>query len=138
MQLVTPEKVAERIVCGPDLEQSVAKNREVEGLGFDRIVIHQAGPEQEKFLKFAQDELLPALRCFSSLSARIPARRDVHIREMAESISASGKAWTGAGTANDAHGPPTRWSARADRPLADARPVLFRRCRGGCQRRAAI
>ena len=62
MQLVTPEKVAERIVCGPDLEQSVAKNREVEGLGFDRIVIHQAGPEQDAFLRFAKEELLPALR----------------------------------------------------------------------------
>src|SRR5690606_3035053 len=138
MQLVTRVKVAERNVCGPDLEQDVAKNRVAEGLGFDRSVLHQAGTEQGKFRKFAQDEVPTAIRSFSSLSARIPARRDVHIREMAESISASGKAWTGAGTANDAHGPPTRWSARADRPLADARPVLFRRCRGGCQRRAAI
>jgi len=62
MRLVTPEKVAEKIVCGPELERFVAKVREIEGMGFDRIVIHQAGPEQEKFLSFARDELLPALR----------------------------------------------------------------------------
>jgi G6PDH family F420-dependent oxidoreductase len=62
MQLVTPEKVAEKIVCGPDLERFVAKVKEVAAMGFDRVVIHQAGPEQEKFLDFARDELLPAIR----------------------------------------------------------------------------
>jgi hypothetical protein len=31
-------------------------------MGFDRIVIHQTGPEQGKLLRFAQEELLPALR----------------------------------------------------------------------------
>ncbi|MEN6342303.1 MAG: TIGR03557 family F420-dependent LLM class oxidoreductase [Methanospirillum sp.] len=61
-QMVSSDKVAEKIICGPDLERFVAKIREVQGLGFDRIVIHQAGPEQETFLRFAKDELLPALR----------------------------------------------------------------------------
>ena len=61
-QMVTPDKVAEIITCGPSLERFVAKVKEVQGLGFDRIVIHQAGPEQEKFFRFAKDELLPALR----------------------------------------------------------------------------
>jgi coenzyme F420-dependent glucose-6-phosphate dehydrogenase len=61
-QMVTPDKVAETIVCGPDLDRFVARVKEVQGFGFDRIVIHQAGPEQEKFLRFAKDDLLPALR----------------------------------------------------------------------------
>lgn len=61
-KMVTPDRVAEKIVCGPDLERFVAKVKEIEKLGFDRIVIHQVGPEQEKFLRFAQDELLSALR----------------------------------------------------------------------------
>lgn len=61
-QMVTPDRVAEKIVCGPDLERFVAKVKEIEKLGFDRIVIHQAGPEQETFLRFARDKLLPAIR----------------------------------------------------------------------------
>ena len=62
MKLVTPDTVAEKIVCGPDLERFVAKVRAVQALGFDRVVIHQAGPEQDAFLRFAKEELLPALR----------------------------------------------------------------------------
>jgi G6PDH family F420-dependent oxidoreductase len=61
-RMVTPDKVAEKIVCGPDLERFVAKVREVQGLGFDRISIHQAGPDQDTFFRFAREELLPALR----------------------------------------------------------------------------
>ena len=59
---VREDDVAEKIVCGSDLERFVAKVKEVAGMGFDRIVIHQAGPEQEKFFRFAREELLPALR----------------------------------------------------------------------------
>lgn len=60
--MATPEKVAEKVVCGSDLERFVAKVREAEELGFDRISLHQVGTEQEAFLRFAKDELLPALR----------------------------------------------------------------------------
>lgn len=60
--MVTPERVAEKIVCGSDLEWFVAKVKEVSGMDFDRIAIHQAGPEQEEFLSFAKEELLPSLR----------------------------------------------------------------------------
>ena len=58
MRFATPEK----IVCGPDLERFVANVGEVADMGSDRIPIRQAGPEEEKFLCFARDELLPALR----------------------------------------------------------------------------
>jgi len=60
--MTTPEQVAEEVVCGSDLERFVAKVRSAQELGFDRIAIHQIGPEQEPFLRFAKDELLPALR----------------------------------------------------------------------------
>ncbi|MEN6342508.1 MAG: TIGR03557 family F420-dependent LLM class oxidoreductase [Methanospirillum sp.] len=60
--MTTPEQVAEKVVCGSDLERFVAKVRSARELGFDRIAIHQVGPEQENFLGFAKDELLPAFR----------------------------------------------------------------------------
>ncbi len=59
--MVTPEKVAEKVVCSPDLKRFVAEVRSAEDLGYDRISLHQVGLEQEGFLAFARGRLLPAL-----------------------------------------------------------------------------
>ena len=61
-RMATPGQVAKKVVCGPDLDRFVEKVRSAEELGFDRISLHQVGPEQDEFLRFARDELLPALR----------------------------------------------------------------------------
>jgi G6PDH family F420-dependent oxidoreductase len=57
---VTEDQVARRIVCGPDTERHLAAIREYAHAGYDHVFIHQVGPDQQGFMRFAQDELLPA------------------------------------------------------------------------------
>jgi G6PDH family F420-dependent oxidoreductase len=59
---VTEDQVAELVPCGPDVERHVAKIAEYVDAGFDQVYIHQVGPDQTGFIKFAEGELLPALR----------------------------------------------------------------------------
>jgi G6PDH family F420-dependent oxidoreductase len=60
---VTPDQVAEAISCGPDVEAHVEAVRPFIDAGFTEIALVQIGGEhQEPFLRWAQDELLPALR----------------------------------------------------------------------------
>jgi coenzyme F420-dependent glucose-6-phosphate dehydrogenase len=49
------------ISCGPDAEKHIASIRKYAEAGYDHIFIHQIGPDQLNFLKFAQSELLPEL-----------------------------------------------------------------------------
>jgi coenzyme F420-dependent glucose-6-phosphate dehydrogenase len=60
-QLIAPEDVAEKVVCGPDPGAIVEKTREFVDAGFDHVFIHQVGPRQEEFLEFAKSDLLPAV-----------------------------------------------------------------------------
>jgi G6PDH family F420-dependent oxidoreductase len=59
VQLVTPEKVKEGTVVGPDVDPYLAKIDEFAQAGFDHIYIHQIGPDQEGFIRFAEREILP-------------------------------------------------------------------------------
>ena len=59
---VTEEQVAEVVPCGPGPERHLAKIREYIDAGYDHVYIHQIGPDQAGFLKFAEGELLPALQ----------------------------------------------------------------------------
>jgi G6PDH family F420-dependent oxidoreductase len=59
---VTPENVAEKITCGPSVEQHVKAVRKFVDAGFDHIVLTQIGPDQESFLDMFERELAPALR----------------------------------------------------------------------------
>jgi G6PDH family F420-dependent oxidoreductase len=58
---ITEDAVAEVIVCGPDPKPYVAAIRKYVEAGFDHIVIHQVGPDQEGFLRFYAREVLPRL-----------------------------------------------------------------------------
>jgi G6PDH family F420-dependent oxidoreductase len=60
--LVTEERLAEDTPCGPDAERHLAKLREMVDAGVDHVYVHQVGPEQEGFLRFYADEVLPKLR----------------------------------------------------------------------------
>lgn len=60
-ELVTAEKVAEKIVCGPDPEPILEQVGTFADAGFDHLFLHQVGPRQEEFLEFARKELLPAI-----------------------------------------------------------------------------
>ena len=58
-QMVTPDDVAESVPCGPDPEPLLEQIRKFEEAGYDHIYVHQVGPDQEGFLRFAQREILP-------------------------------------------------------------------------------
>ena len=59
VQLVTPEKIAESVVVGPDPSKYLAKIDEYVQAGFDHVYLHQVGPNQEGFIRFAEREILP-------------------------------------------------------------------------------
>lgn len=62
-QFVAPEQVAEAIACGPDVEAHVEAVRPYLDAGFEEVALVQiGGAHQEPFLRWAQEELLPALR----------------------------------------------------------------------------
>jgi G6PDH family F420-dependent oxidoreductase len=62
-QFVTEEQVAEQLACGPDLDEHIAKIRPYLEAGFDQIALVQIGGEaQSEFIRWAEHELLPALR----------------------------------------------------------------------------
>ncbi len=59
---VTPEFVASKIPCGPDVDRHVAAIREFTDAGFTDVAVLQiGGVSQPDFLDFAQKQLLPAL-----------------------------------------------------------------------------
>src|SRR5947209_8124888 len=62
-QFVTPDQVAEALGCGPDVDEHVEKIKPFIDAGFDEVGLVQIGGEQqEKFIAWAERELLPALR----------------------------------------------------------------------------
>jgi G6PDH family F420-dependent oxidoreductase len=62
-QFVAPDQVAEALSCGPDVDEHVEAVKAFVDAGFDEVAIVQIGGEQqEPFAKWANKELLPALR----------------------------------------------------------------------------
>ena len=60
---VTDDDIEELVLCGPDLASHVAAAKKWIDAGFTHLALVQVGHEhQEKFLAWAEDELLPALR----------------------------------------------------------------------------
>jgi G6PDH family F420-dependent oxidoreductase len=60
-QLVRPEDVAQSVVCGPDPDDHLEQIREYEQAGFTHVFVHQIGSEQDAFLRFYADKILPEL-----------------------------------------------------------------------------
>jgi hypothetical protein len=56
---VTEEQVARAIACGPDLEVHLDFVRRFVDAGYDRVFLHQVGPDQEGFFRFCEREILP-------------------------------------------------------------------------------
>jgi G6PDH family F420-dependent oxidoreductase len=56
---VTEDMVAAAVPCGPDVEQHVAKIQAFVDAGYDEVYVNQIGDDQEGFLKFMKDEVLP-------------------------------------------------------------------------------
>ncbi len=61
-KLVGEDDVAEQIVCGPDAVKHIEKIHEYAEAGYEQIVVHQVGPDQEGFFRFYEREVLPNFR----------------------------------------------------------------------------
>jgi G6PDH family F420-dependent oxidoreductase len=57
-KLATEEDVAESVICGPDKQKHIKAIREMLDAGFEKVYIHQVGPDQEGFMRFYQKEVL--------------------------------------------------------------------------------
>ena len=60
-EMVTEDKVAEAIPCGPDPAPILDRARKFVDAGYDHVYFHQVGPDQKGFIDFASRELLPKL-----------------------------------------------------------------------------
>jgi len=61
-ELVTPEDVAKKVVCGNDVERYLKQIQQYVDAGFTHVYLHQVGPDQEGYIRFAERELLPRFR----------------------------------------------------------------------------
>jgi len=60
-ETVREEDALASLPMGPDPEKHVAMLREFLDVGFDEVYVHQIGTDQERFLAFYRDEVIPRL-----------------------------------------------------------------------------
>ncbi|MET7934385.1 TIGR03557 family F420-dependent LLM class oxidoreductase [Streptomyces sp. NPDC005322] len=60
-ELVTPERMARRVVCGPDADAHVRALTAYADAGFDTVYVNQIGPDQRGFFDFYRSKVLPQL-----------------------------------------------------------------------------
>jgi coenzyme F420-dependent glucose-6-phosphate dehydrogenase len=61
-QMVTEEDVAGAVVCGPDAEDHLAGIERFAEAGFDRVYVHQVGPDQAGFIDFYARDVVSGAR----------------------------------------------------------------------------
>jgi G6PDH family F420-dependent oxidoreductase len=59
VELVEEEQVTGMVPCGPDPERHLDVIRKYADAGYDAVFIHQIGPDQDGFLRFYGEEVLP-------------------------------------------------------------------------------
>ena len=59
VDLVEEEQVTGMVPCGPDPEHHLDTIRKYADAGYDAVFVHQIGPDQEGFLRFYGEEVLP-------------------------------------------------------------------------------
>ncbi|MET8177823.1 TIGR03557 family F420-dependent LLM class oxidoreductase [Streptomyces sp. NPDC005336] len=60
-ELVTPERVAQRVICGPDADAHIRALAAYAEAGFDTVYVNQIGPDQRGFFDFYRSKVLPQL-----------------------------------------------------------------------------
>ena len=60
--LVTPEMVAEAVVCGDDPHAHLKMLTDYADAGYDEIYVNQIGPDQRGFFEFYAEHILPQVR----------------------------------------------------------------------------
>jgi G6PDH family F420-dependent oxidoreductase len=58
-ELVGEDQIVESLTCGPDPEPVLEKIQAFADAGYTQVYLHQVGPDQDGFLRFAERELLP-------------------------------------------------------------------------------
>jgi G6PDH family F420-dependent oxidoreductase len=58
-KLVTEDAVAEKVVCGADVQKHLDMIQKYADAGYDHVYVHQIGPDQEGFLRFYQQKIMP-------------------------------------------------------------------------------
>jgi hypothetical protein len=58
--MITEDKIAEEVTCGPDPERHIEAIRKYVDAGYDHVCVHQIGPDQAGFMDFYEREVLPA------------------------------------------------------------------------------
>jgi G6PDH family F420-dependent oxidoreductase len=61
-ELVTPERIASQVPCGPDPDPILKRIEEMVGFGIDHVYLHQIGDPSKGFIDFWRDEIEPAVR----------------------------------------------------------------------------
>ena len=59
---VREEDVAEKVVCGSDPDRHLEQIARFRDAGYDHVYFHQIGPDQETFLRFYAEQVLPRAR----------------------------------------------------------------------------
>jgi coenzyme F420-dependent glucose-6-phosphate dehydrogenase len=57
----SPEELDDKLVLGNDADEFIEEIRKYEEVGYTHLYVHQIGPDQDGFLKFAKSELFPRL-----------------------------------------------------------------------------
>jgi coenzyme F420-dependent glucose-6-phosphate dehydrogenase len=57
---ITEDDVTKEVVCGPDPQRYLEKIKSYSDAGFDHIYLHQVGPDQQGFIEFSKQAILPA------------------------------------------------------------------------------
>ncbi|HEY8474476.1 MAG TPA: LLM class F420-dependent oxidoreductase [Natronosporangium sp.] len=61
-ELVRPEMIREKFVCGPDPEPHLQKIDEYASAGFDEVYVANTGPNADGFFRLYAEQVLPRLR----------------------------------------------------------------------------
>ncbi|MEU1807126.1 LLM class F420-dependent oxidoreductase [Streptomyces sp. NPDC019937] len=60
-ELITPERMAERVTCGDDIDAHIGALSAYAEAGFDTVYVNQIGPDQRGFFDFYRTKVLPQL-----------------------------------------------------------------------------
>jgi G6PDH family F420-dependent oxidoreductase len=88
-EMVTEDKVAEAVTCGPDPRRHLEAIEKATKAGYTRVCVHQIGPDQMGFFDFYEREILPELGDRTSARRRPVAKAGRHGSRSAAQARAS-------------------------------------------------
>jgi coenzyme F420-dependent glucose-6-phosphate dehydrogenase len=71
------DAVTEKVITGPDPSKYIEKIQKYADMGYDHICIHQVGPNQQEFFRFAEEQILPE---FAKSTGTSPSRAEAGTR----------------------------------------------------------